>query len=169
MHKQAFATGLFWATNYVFLLLANPSVSGLYQVIFNELNLVLVFLVSLVFQGNRYTFFQIFALIALLVGGLIPLADDSNSESNSTGWYLMYLLGAWSIGLANTVTENILRNVYSLNGKKKTFLVSVSQFLLLVNGYSIFLCNWIVMGGLFSIWSQLEGLLVERCEMSLDR
>jgi len=138
LHKQAFINGLLWCMNYVFLLLANPKTPSLYQVVFNELNLVVVFVASLIFQGNTYTFFQILALITLLVGGLIPLADSSSEGASAVGWYLMYVLGAWSIGIANTVTENVMRNIYLKRGSKKQFLVSISQFLFLTNFYSIF-------------------------------
>jgi len=139
IHKQSFINGLLWACNYVFLLLANPKTPSLYQVVFNELNLVVVFILSLTFQGNGYTIPQFFALIALFVGGLLPLVDATSDGGSSVGWYLMYIVGAWSIGVANLVTENVMRNVYFQDKAEtpKRFLVSISQFLFLTNLYSI--------------------------------
>ena len=71
--KVSGISGLAWAVNYVFLLMANPYTPGFYQTIFNELNIVLVAATSFIFLRRKYYTLQALAVICILIGGLIPL------------------------------------------------------------------------------------------------
>lgn len=141
MHKWAILNGLCWSSNYVMLLLANPLIPGIFQVVFNEMNIVLVVFLSLFLNGNSFNVAQFLTLIGLLIGGFLPLVNASiHGEVKRVVWYFIYLIGALAIGMANTVTENVMRNVYTKNsaaeGQSKQFLISTSQFLFLTNMYS---------------------------------
>lgn len=127
--------------NYVFLLESNSYVSGLNQVVINESNLAVVFVLSSCFLGNRYHKGQWALFVVVAVGGLMPLAQAPvASTQNQPIWLALYMLGAWAIGIANIITENVMRNMYykKLGDDDKQYLVGASQFLCLTNVYSIF-------------------------------
>jgi len=169
MHRQSFANGFAWSMNYVFLLIANPFVPGLYQVVLNESNLVIVFVLSTLLLGNRHSLGQWAMFALLIIGGLLPIIGSQRQGGSTAYWYLMYLLGAWGIGIANTITENVLRNVRVESGPESSVhLISVPQFLFLTNMYGILVVlaffwvpmlahgeQWasIVMEGMTCIWT----------------
>jgi len=105
--------GLCLAMNYVFLLIANPYTSGVIQVIFNELNIVVSMIGSMLLLGKSYQWLQLFAGLVCVVGGIIPLAVPSPSPAQSSiptlVWYLIYLLGTTPIPFSYIVTENLLQ------------------------------------------------------------
>lgn len=141
LHRQALLNGFVWSANYVCLLSANSFVPGLFQVVINESNLVVVFLMSMFLMGNRYHKSQWFCFVLVLVGGLMPLAGSQTGEI-TIKWFLLYLLGAWAIGFANLITENVMRNLYVTTGREapndKISLIPETQFLTLTNFYGIF-------------------------------
>lgn len=105
--------GLLWGMNYVFLLQANPFTSGVVQIIFNEMNIVVTMAGSTLLLGKKYHPLQIIAGFLLVAGGLIPLIKGSSSVTHSDipfwVWYLIYLLGTIPIAVANVITEKIVK------------------------------------------------------------
>lgn len=71
----------------------------------------------------------------------MPLAGSQTGEI-TIKWFLLYLLGAWAIGFANLITENVMRNLYVTTGQEapndKISLIPATQFLTLTNFYGIF-------------------------------
>jgi len=114
--------------------------------------LALVVLLSLCLLGNRYSCRQWCCFVVVVLGGLMLIAERSLDGGGNMGWYLLYAIGAWAIGVANTVTENVMRNVYRQTQTDSTglsvelypgsssdreYLISASQYLCLTNVYSI--------------------------------
>eukprot|EP00049_Salpingoeca_infusionum_P020561 m.364421 g.364421 ORF g.364421 m.364421 type:complete len:421 (+) comp26959_c0_seq1:86-1348(+) len=109
--------GLCWALNYVCLLLANPEVSGPVQVLFNQLNIVVLLAVSYLFLRSNFSVIQI--LMVLVIFGLLlaqnlihsdgPGVDGGQSSKNSPGWLLIYFVGSASIGIAMAWTDSVTK------------------------------------------------------------
>jgi len=172
LHRQGFCTGLSWCVNYTLLLLANPSVPGLLQLVLNSSGLVVVVLLSMLFLGNRYSSAQWLCVAAVTAGGLLAALDATGSDGQVI-WALLYALGAWSIGLANLLTENVMRNVHRQCGcieEEREPLISVVQFLFVVKLYGIpgtLALFWIARAAQGPAWSRhlLGGL---RCVWAGD-
>jgi len=148
LHWSSCLNGAFWSCNYVFLLVANPFVSGLYQTVINESTLVVVFTISYLLLGNRYRTQQWMAFGLLLLGSAIPLFNAQGAGGNSWGWLVLYGLGSWAIGFANVVTESVMRNA-SLD-------IDPAQYLCLTNLYSIPIVlglSWVPRLAQGTIWS----------------
>lgn len=171
--------GLLWAMNYVFLLQANPFTSGVVQIIFNEMNIVVTMAGSTVLLGKRYHPLQIVAGFLLVGGGLIPLIKGSTSIIHSNipfwVWYLIYLLGTIPIAVANVITEKIVKMTDDKERgpvnedapllpqpRIKTFKVRISQLFFVSNLWTcVFVLAFFWVPGLAvgdKMWTQfLEG------------
>jgi hypothetical protein len=112
INKYAIYNSIAWSITNVFLLIANPKTPDIYQVVFNELTIVLVVMLSVYLNGHTYTIVEYFSIFILLIGGLLPIINASIQHSNDKYWYIIYLIGAWTIGIANTITENVMKNLY---------------------------------------------------------
>lgn len=93
----------------------------------------------------------------------MPLFESSQSHGGvKVQWFLLYVVGAWAIGFANSITENVMRNHHIKTGDgedDKRFIIPATQFLLLTNLYGIlcvlalFWVNWMSEGAeFFSFW-----------------
>jgi len=134
--KIAGISGLAWAVNYVFLLMANPYTPGFYQTIFNELNIVLVAVGSYIFLARKYYSFQIVSIFFILIGGLIPLGEGVvGGTRNDIIWYPLYMLGAGAIGVANIIAENAFQNLRDKQTGKH--LISTLQFYFATNCWAL--------------------------------
>jgi len=178
--KQSIINGFAWSMNYVMALLANPKVSGLYQVVLSETSLIMICLASLTLLGNRYHLGQWLCFGAVMVGGILPIfggGDDDSAGKDQPWWLLIFMLGAWAVGIANILTENVMRNVHCFTGPdntEKLQLISSSQFLCLSQLFSVmfvFALIWVPIAAQGSMWSThfLDGmgcLCAGRCPAS---
>jgi drug/metabolite transporter (DMT)-like permease len=128
--------GFFWSLNYVFLLSANPYIPGVAQNGLVELSLAGVVLTSIVAFGRRYTLVQ-WAAVALVVGGIILLALSNAATAEPSAlpqgvWYLFYAIGAGAIGVANAITENVVKRFQTMSVSLFYAWVTVFTFLFVV-------------------------------------
>merc|ERR1719208_784672 len=99
----------------------------------------MVFMISQLFLGNRYRRLQWLCFFIVIVGGALPVLESTNKGAHiQIQWFLLYLVGAWAIGFANTITENVMRNHYvnrvdaesaAAETDNKLFLIPASQYL----------------------------------------
>jgi len=130
--------GFLWAFNYVFLLVSNPYVPGTIQTILNELNLIVVVVVSRFFLKSSYHIGQYIAVFLTLVGGLIPFfqADSTTKASHipTWVWYIFYTVGTIPIALVNIRMQCILQ-------KHRGEKVSVPLMYVVINWWTM----WVVL------------------------
>jgi hypothetical protein len=121
--------GLFWACNYVFLLVSNPYTPGLVQVILNELNLVVIVLFSRFVHKKKYEWLQYVGVVLVLLGGLVPLFQSESGAASSSlpswVWYIFYTFGTIPIALANVRTERILQTDKEIKIAPFFFVINV--------------------------------------------
>lgn len=123
--------GLCWALNYTFLLAANPFVKGALQVIINQLNIVMMFLMSRFFLVRNYSSTQSFIVLLIVVIGLVGLVAPSEG-SGKAGWIITYAIGTVTIGMAMCWTDEGLA---FYTKEKQSF--SLAQYYFYVNLYAL--------------------------------
>jgi hypothetical protein len=116
------ALGLAWAFNYVFLLVANPYVPGTVQVVFNELNVVVVVVVTLglnrtVYRTDPHKVTYDWVLLVCCVGvigsGLLTLVNPTSTAAPTSIprwiWNVVYIVGSGAIAIANIISEKVFK------------------------------------------------------------
>ena len=115
--RVAAVPALAWALDYVFLTLANPYTPGILQVIFNQLNLPLVFLLSgfMVRDFRKCHWLEYVGVVVVTVGGVLPVffisvqGDETpSSDIYPVVWYTLYIVGSLAIGVSGVFAEFIV-------------------------------------------------------------
>ena len=113
--------GIFWGINYVFVLVSNPYVPGLIQIILNETNLIIIFLISKYWNKKDHNCFHGISVLIVLIGGIAHilgnafLSNNEQSKKYSFLWEIAFFVGTVSIALANIITESVVQKFRTMN------------------------------------------------------
>uniref|UniRef100_A0A7S4UD30 Uncharacterized protein n=1 Tax=Alexandrium monilatum TaxID=311494 RepID=A0A7S4UD30_9DINO len=139
LHRQGALTGVAWSVNYVLVTAANPFVPGLLLLVLHSSGMAFLVFLSVLLLENSYCLAQWGCIALVCAGRSLAMLDESVDDRRGI-WALVYGLGVWAVGVANLLTENVMRNVRRVcEGDEETRqpLISVVQFLCVVKLYSI--------------------------------